>query len=150
MQDSIKHEIEALLDQHRIMSLATLRPDGWPQATTVGYVNEGLSLYFLCGLDSQKARNLAKDDRVSLSINDDPDDIMHISGVSMAGHAKRVADDAEATRIIALGRSRYPANIELPMPMPTPDQIHIFRVAPSIISLLDYSQGFGHAELVSA
>jgi len=23
------------------MTIATLRPDGWPQATTVGYVNEG-------------------------------------------------------------------------------------------------------------
>ena len=150
MQDSIKHEIEALLDHNRIMSLATLRPDGWPQATTVGYVNEALSLYFLCGLDSQKARNLARDDRVSLSINDDPDDIMHISGVSMAGHASLVADDAEATRIIALGQSRYPASIPLPMAMPTPDQIHIFKVTPSIISLLDYSQGFGHTELVNA
>ncbi|MER8957242.1 pyridoxamine 5'-phosphate oxidase family protein [Mesorhizobium sp. M0833] len=46
------------------MTIATLRPDGWPQATTVGYVNEGLTLYFLCGLDSQKAENLARDDRV--------------------------------------------------------------------------------------
>ena len=27
------------------MTIATLRPDGWPQATTVGYVSEGLTLY---------------------------------------------------------------------------------------------------------
>jgi hypothetical protein len=26
------------------MPIATLRPDGWPQATTMGYVNEGLTL----------------------------------------------------------------------------------------------------------
>jgi len=32
------------LDQHRIMTLATLPPDGWPQAMTVGYVNDGLTL----------------------------------------------------------------------------------------------------------
>ena len=53
MDDAIKAKILALLDQHRIMTIATLRPDGWPQATTVSYVNEGLTLYFLCGLDSQ-------------------------------------------------------------------------------------------------
>jgi hypothetical protein len=35
------------------MTIATTRPDGWPQATTVGYANEGLTLYFLCGPDSQ-------------------------------------------------------------------------------------------------
>jgi nitroimidazol reductase NimA-like FMN-containing flavoprotein (pyridoxamine 5'-phosphate oxidase superfamily) len=46
MNEQIKEKILALLDQHRIMTLATLRPDGWPQATTVGYVNEGLTLYF--------------------------------------------------------------------------------------------------------
>ncbi|MGA8902964.1 MAG: pyridoxamine 5'-phosphate oxidase family protein [Bradyrhizobium sp.] len=46
------------------MTIATLRPDGWPQATTVGYVSEGLDLYFLCGPNSQKAHNLAVDDRV--------------------------------------------------------------------------------------
>jgi hypothetical protein len=49
MDEEIKRKILALLDQHRIMTIATLRPDGWPQTTTVGYANEGLTLYFLCG-----------------------------------------------------------------------------------------------------
>jgi nitroimidazol reductase NimA-like FMN-containing flavoprotein (pyridoxamine 5'-phosphate oxidase superfamily) len=47
MNDAIKKKILALLDQHRIMRIATIRPDGWPQVTTVGYVNEGLDLYRL-------------------------------------------------------------------------------------------------------
>ena len=64
MDNEIRRKILALLDQHRIMTVATLRPDGWPQATTVGYVNEGLVIYFLCGLNSQKAQNLARDDRL--------------------------------------------------------------------------------------
>ena len=73
--------------QHRIMSIATLRPDGWPQTTTVSYVNEGLTLYFLCGLDSQKAANLARDDRVSVTIDHDTSQVMEITGLSMAAHA---------------------------------------------------------------
>src|ERR1700690_1657254 len=134
MDEEIRKKILALLDQHRVITIATLRPDGWPQATTVGYVNEGLNLYFLCGLDSQKARNLARDDRVSLTINDDPADIMRITGLSIAGHAQPVEDGAEAARILALMPLKYPDSPPLPMPMPTPDQVRIFRVTPSVIS----------------
>jgi Pyridoxamine 5'-phosphate oxidase len=65
MEEEIRRKILTLLDQHRIMTVATLRPDGWPRATTVGYVSEGLTLYFLCGLDSQKAKNLARDNRIA-------------------------------------------------------------------------------------
>src|SRR6185436_2357359 len=71
MNDEMRQKILTLLDQHRIMTIATLRPDGWPQATTVGYASEGYTLYFLCGPDSQKAANLAKDNRVSLTIDHD-------------------------------------------------------------------------------
>ena len=42
MDEAIKQKILTLLDQHRIMTIATLRPDGWPQATTVGYVSEDI------------------------------------------------------------------------------------------------------------
>jgi len=75
MDDSIRRKVRALLDEHRIMTIATLRPDGWLQATTVGCASEGLMLWFLCGLESQRARNLARDDRVSITIDHDtPDD----------------------------------------------------------------------------
>ena len=60
VDEGTKRKILTLLDQHRIMTIATLRPDSWPQATTVGYANDGLTLYFLCGPDSQKAANLAR------------------------------------------------------------------------------------------
>ncbi len=150
MDETTRQTITKLLDSHRIMSVATLRPDGWPQATTVGYVNEGLDIYFLCGLDSQKAHNIAHDDRVSLTINDDPEDVMKITGLSLSGHAALVPDDVEAARLIAMMAPRYPDSPPLPMPMPTPDQIHIFHVTSSFISLLDYSKGFGHTELIAA
>ena len=150
MDETIKRTILELLYLHRIMSVATVRPDGWPQATTVGFVNEGLSVYFLCGLDSQKAQNLAHDDRVSLTINDDPADIMQITGLSMAGHAQPVEDRAEAARILALMPLKYSDSPPLPMAMPTPDQVRIFCVTPSVISVIDYRKGFGHTDLVAA
>jgi nitroimidazol reductase NimA-like FMN-containing flavoprotein (pyridoxamine 5'-phosphate oxidase superfamily) len=130
------------------MTVATLRPDGWPQATTVGYVSEGLNLYFLCGRESQKAANLSRDDRVSLTIDHDTSDVMAITGLSMAGHAQAVLDRAEAERILRMLPSKYPEQVSLPGPMPTADEIRIFRISPTVISVLDYSKGFGHTDLV--
>jgi nitroimidazol reductase NimA-like FMN-containing flavoprotein (pyridoxamine 5'-phosphate oxidase superfamily) len=100
------------------MTIATLRPDGWPQATTVGYVNEGLTLYFLCGLDSQKAANIARDDRVSLAIDHDTPQIMEITGLSMAARAHAVTDRAEAEKVLALLPTKYPEQASLPIEMP--------------------------------
>ncbi len=119
MDPDIRRKIETLLDQHRIMTIATLRADGWPQATTVGYVSEGLTLYFLCGLDSQKAANLARDDR------------------------------AEAEKVLRLLPLTYPEQTTLPVPMPKPGDVRIFRLTPTVISVLDYTKGFGHTDLVA-
>jgi nitroimidazol reductase NimA-like FMN-containing flavoprotein (pyridoxamine 5'-phosphate oxidase superfamily) len=148
MDDKIRDKILELLDGHRIMTIATLREDGWPQATTVGYVSEGLTIYFLCGLDSQKAKNLAHDDRVSLTIDHDTPDIMAITGLSMAAHAAAVTDRAEAQRVLAMLPSKYPGHKPLPVKMPKPDEVRIFRVTPTVISVLDYAKGFGHTDLV--
>jgi nitroimidazol reductase NimA-like FMN-containing flavoprotein (pyridoxamine 5'-phosphate oxidase superfamily) len=150
MDDAIRTKILALLDEHRIMTIATLRPDGWPQATTVGYVSEGLTLWFLCGLDSQKAANLARDDRVSLTIDHDTPDIMAITGLSMAAHATPVTNRAEAEKVLRLMPQKYPEQaVPLPGPMPTPDEVRIFRVTPTVISVLDYAEAFGHTDLVT-
>jgi hypothetical protein len=148
MNEETRDKILQLLEQHRIMTLATLRPDGWPQATTVGYVSEGFTLYFLCGLESQKAANLAKDDRVSLTIDHDTPNIMEITGLSMAARAHLVTERPEAEKALRLLPSKYPEQPSLPGPMPKPDEVAIFRVTPVVISLLDYSKGFGHTELV--
>jgi nitroimidazol reductase NimA-like FMN-containing flavoprotein (pyridoxamine 5'-phosphate oxidase superfamily) len=149
MDENIRKKILALLDQHRIMTIATLRPDGWPQATTVGYVNEGLNLYFLCGLESQKAANLARDDRVSLTIDHDTADIMAITGLSMAARAKAVIDRNEAAMVLRMLPLKYPEQkAPIPLPMPGPDDVRIFKITPTIISVLDYSKGFGHTDLV--
>ena len=145
----MRSKILALLDQHRIMTVATIRPDGWPQATTVGYVNDGLTLYFLCGLGSQKARNLAQDDRISLTIDHDTADVMAITGLSMAAHARPVEDRAEAEKVLRMLPLKYPDAPPLPMKMPTPDEVRLFRVTPTVISILDYSKGFGHTDLVT-
>lgn len=104
---------------------------------------------FLCGPESQKAANLARDNRVSLTIDHDTPQVMDITGLSMAAHAHRVVDPAEAEKALSLLMKTYPEQASLPLPMPTPQDVCIYRVTPIVISLLDYAKGFGHTDLVT-
>ena len=149
MDAALSTHIQHLLDDHRIMSLTTLRPDGWPQATTVGYVNAGLTLYFTCGRDSQKARNLAADNRVSLTIDRDTGDPMAIAGLSMAARAYPVESADELNRVMTeLMPRKYPEYVHMMQGVRMSDMA-CFRVEPQVISVLDYRKGFGHTDLVT-
>lgn len=146
MRDDLRQKIDDLLSGHRLMTIATLRPDGWPQATTVGYVNEGHTLYFICSPHSQKAANLARDSRVSLTIDSDIGDPLAIEGLSIAARAFPVANPGEVQRVARLMVSRYPEYAA--MPQPDLSEVAAYRVEPEVISVLDYTKGFGHSDLV--
>ena len=87
--------------------------------------------------------------RVSLAIDDDTPQAMEIAGLSMAAHAEVVDDQAEGEKALHLMIQRYPEQKSIPGPMPTPADVRIFRLRPIVISLLDYSKGFGHTDLVT-
>ena len=55
MKSALRDEILAVLSGANDMTIATIRGDGYPQATTVSYANDDLTLYFGCGSDSQPA-----------------------------------------------------------------------------------------------
>ena len=148
MDEAIRAKILDLLGQHRLMTVATNRSDGWPQATTVGYANDGFTLYFLCGRQSQKAQNIARDNRISLTIDHDVSDPMAITGLSMAAIAAPVEDPAEVSTATDLLMKRYPEYAGYPPPKA--GDILIMRVVPKVISVLDYSKGFAHTDLVTA
>lgn len=143
----LRKTILRLLDGHRLASIATLRSDGWPQVTTVGYVSDGLSLWFLCAAASQKAKNIASDSRVSLSIDNDTSDPMATEGLSMAAHAFAISNGDEKKKVFALMAKKHPEFTNLPAP--DPSFIRIFRLEPYVISVIDYSKGFGHTDLVA-
>jgi hypothetical protein len=110
-------------------------------------VNDGLTIYFLCSPQSQKAANLARDSRISLTIDHDVSDPMSITGLSMAAHAQRVTDPTEIAKAMNLLQTRYPEYAAFPMQKP--EEIAVYRVLPKVISVLDHSKGFGHADLIT-
>jgi nitroimidazol reductase NimA-like FMN-containing flavoprotein (pyridoxamine 5'-phosphate oxidase superfamily) len=143
----LKAAIVHILDSHRLMTIATNRADGWPQATTVAYINDGLDIYCFVARLSQKYANIARDPRVSIAIAGEFSDPHAISGLSMAGRAIMVEDKDEYQRGCLLLPKRFPEYES--WPKPDPGLAPLLRIAPKVISVLDYSKGFGHSELVT-
>ena len=74
---------------------------------------------------------------------------MDIPGLSMAARATVVVNPTEGEKALRLLMQKYPQQDSLPLPMPTPTDVRIFRVTPTVISVLDYTKGFGHTDLVT-
>lgn len=145
-----KDVILEVLGAHRVMALGTNRPDGWPQVTQVGYVNDGFLLYCFVAPNSQKLANIVRDPRVSLAIGSDAFDPLEIKGLSLAARASVVTDQSELDHAVELRLKHYleHAGTRAPMRPLSPDVV-LLRIEPEIFSVLDYSKGFGHSDLVT-
>jgi nitroimidazol reductase NimA-like FMN-containing flavoprotein (pyridoxamine 5'-phosphate oxidase superfamily) len=146
MKSQFKRQIVDLLDQHRIMTISTNRADGWPQATVVSYANDGLIIYCRISRDSQKCANIARDPRVSLAIAKDYPQPLQIKGLSIAARAVEVTDRGERDHAAEVLLQRYPEYKV--MPQLDPAAVPTFRLTPEIVSVIDYSKGFGHSDLI--
>jgi len=138
-----KAKILELLDENHVMSVATVRPDGWPQASLVGYVHDDLTLYFAVARISQKLANIALEPRISIALGHDTEG--RIRGLSMAAHAGEVTDLTEIERLNALMQGRY---AERRLLWPREASSAILRARPSVISIIDLAKGAGEPELV--
>ena len=136
-----------ILNQNRLMALATVRPDGWPQATMVGYANDGLLLYFVISRQSQKFANIQKDDRISIVIGGDFHDPSSIKALSLAAHASEVTDTQQRKQAVRMLLERHPGLRKLEPPAPSHSAV--MRAYPAIVTILDYSKGFGHTDVLT-
>jgi general stress protein 26 len=147
MEATIRDFILDIINSRNDLTLATLRPDGFPQANTVSYANDGLALYFAAGRDSQKVRNMQYSKNVSLTIDVPYADWNEIRGLSMGAVAEVLPDDsAESAHATDVLTTKYPQVWD--MPPPEPGSIVFVKIVPKVISVLDYGKGFGHTDLV--
>jgi nitroimidazol reductase NimA-like FMN-containing flavoprotein (pyridoxamine 5'-phosphate oxidase superfamily) len=143
MDGELKARVLALLEENQVMTLATVRPDGWPQATMVGYVNDGLDVYFAVARSSQKFANIERDSRVSIAVGRST--LTRIRGLSMAARAAAVSDPEEVARVNALIAARHPEQWVF---APREDFAVVMRATPRIISVIDLGKDTGKPELV--
>jgi len=147
MEKDLRELITSILQAASHMTLATVREDGFPQATTVTFASEGLKIFFGCREHSQKAAHLARNHKVSLAINLPFTGWSEIRGLSIGGTAQRISDKNEAQRLTSLLLQRSPEAGEFASYGMI--GVAVFRIVPKVITVLDYSKGIGHSTLVS-
>ena len=121
-----RKQFVAILDAAPDLTIATVRPDGYPQATTVSFVNDGEKIYFGTWSKSQSWSE--------------------IRGVSLGGRARFVRDEVEIARVGALMLKKFPQLAEA-LGGVDQNEMAIIRIDAEVVSILDYAKGFGHTEL---
>jgi nitroimidazol reductase NimA-like FMN-containing flavoprotein (pyridoxamine 5'-phosphate oxidase superfamily) len=140
----MEHDAIRILNQHRIMAISTVRPDGWPQTTIVGYVNRGFDLIFMIFRSSQKYANIRKDPRISIAVASEPNDMSDLQAVYAGAKAEEITDQAERAEAWKRLMERH-SNLA-GFKMPGASEAVFMRARCKYVSLLDYTQGPGHNE----
>ena len=136
-----------ILDTHRIVAVSTVRPDGWPQTTIVGYANVGLTIYFLILRSSQKLANIQQDDRISIAVGGEAADLNQLKAVYAGAHASEVTDPAERKIVWQILADRHPNLADFHIP--NRSAAALMRADCRYVSVLDYSKGLGHTEALT-
>ena len=63
-------ELRAFLDEHKVMQVATVNPSGRPHMVPLWFVPDGVELRGWTYAKSQKTRNLERDPRATIGIED--------------------------------------------------------------------------------
>jgi nitroimidazol reductase NimA-like FMN-containing flavoprotein (pyridoxamine 5'-phosphate oxidase superfamily) len=112
----MQHAAVRILNRHRAMAISTVRPDGWPQTTIVGYVNQGFDIFFLIFRSGQKFANIQHDDRIAVAVGAEPTELRNLQAVYAGGHAQEVTDPAEREEVwrLLMERSSNLAGFKMP------------------------------------
>lgn len=139
--------VRTILASASEMTLATIRADGSPHASTVSFASDGMVLFAAIALDSHKAHDIRHDGRVSLTVNAPFRNWNEIQGLSIDGVASMIAQHGEQLAASALLLQKLPAYASLvgeSPPAPWPGMLFI-RIVPTALMLLDYTKRFGHS-----
>ncbi|HEY64899.1 MAG TPA: pyridoxamine 5'-phosphate oxidase [Caldilineae bacterium] len=108
MPDTLRDRIAEFLAAHTTMTLATVGPDGAPQAAAVFYApDEAFNLYFLSEPDSRHIRSLSLTPRVAATIHADGQDWRRITGLQIEGVAGQVRDAKELAHAVQIYAARF-------------------------------------------
>jgi general stress protein 26 len=138
---AFSHETLSVLREGKEATLATLRPDGWPQATIVNFVNDEAQVYLACGASSQKVENIKWDDRISLALVAPYSAYGRIFGLSLAGNAKLLSEAEDISYVLDLWKVRHPYNHRR---LKAEVRAFVFyKIFPTITTTLDYRSALG-------
>jgi PPOX class probable F420-dependent enzyme len=100
-------EVTGLLSTTRKVQIATINPDGTPHLVTMFFGLTDDKIAFWTYRSSQKARNLARDPRVTCLV-EDGEDYFELRGVQISGAVSIIEDLDGVTQVGKLIAARMP------------------------------------------
>lgn len=147
--DQHHHELAlSILERSAELTLATIRADGSPHASTINFANDGLLLYAAISIDSHKAHDIHDHPQVALTVNAPYRDWHQIQGLAVDAIASMVHEPLETARASALLLAKHPQFSEViadPSILPWPGMLFI-RIAPRVVNVIDYTKHFGNQQ----
>jgi uncharacterized protein YhbP (UPF0306 family) len=113
------------------LTLATASRRGLPRATTLTYVNDGVSVYVWTRPDTTTARHMQENPLVSFAIDGYTDDWRETKGIQAAGEAQVILNPSELERAIALFEEKYP-----PLAGALGSGVSVFRITPTELQFI--------------
>ena len=148
MADSLKAQILDYLKSHNTMTLATCEGDV-PWAATVFFASDDLRLYFFSAPESRHCQNLAANQRVAVTIQEDYKDWRRIKGIQLEGRVELVDGVLAKAKAMTIYGFKYPDVIKL-FSDPSSGVFHkaflkvkFYAVVPEKVFFIDNEQGFG-------
>lgn len=143
MGDDLRQRINEYMGKCPYCTIATASTGGEPSASSVFFNSAGMNIYFNTWKDSQKAKNIQANPRVSIVMQQAraPKTDKEISGIQYSGKARILSDDEYG---------------EVPGPVMARHRVFnsvsagnsvVIKVVPVKIYLVDYSRGFRHRDL---
>ncbi len=150
--DTLAARIEAFLDAHHVMTIAT-GADGTPHAASLMYAREGFTLYWTSDPATRHSRELEAAGEIAATIAPDYTDFRMIRGLQLAGRAARLSATLDVARARSLMETRYAFLAELAR---GPEALRaayakagFYALRAERITLIDNTRGFGNKETLT-
>ncbi|MEE8434183.1 MAG: pyridoxamine 5'-phosphate oxidase family protein [bacterium] len=146
MAEPLPLRIRRLMAAHTTLTLATVSPDGLPQAVPLFYAEaDDLSLILVSETTVRHSRNLAERPQASAAIAADDQEWDRIQGLQLEGECRLLREDeAGAAREVYLAKFPFIAHNDALGRRLRASGIYRFR--PGWIRLIDNTLGFGFKE----
>ncbi len=143
MAHSLLDRITAELKNYRVCHVATVEGDR-PLNSTVEYVADGTSLFFVSIPGTRKLSNIAANPSVAITMSSDGGSPDQIRGIQYFGTARRIEDAERCEQV----RTKFMDKFLLePSAHWSRTRSVYVEVSPQRIDLIDYGQEFGHKEI---
>jgi uncharacterized protein YhbP (UPF0306 family) len=151
MIGDLKQQVVDYLKSHNTMTLATCATD-LPWAATVFFASDDLKLYFFSAPESRHCQNLAANQAVAVTVQEDYKDWRKIKGIQLEGRVELVDGVMEKAKAMAVYALKYPDVIKL-FTDPASGMYHraflkvkFYCVVPEKLFFIDNEKGFGQRQ----